>query len=63
MMIEEDMAIKRFKPTDVLLDEQDKLVDATPEQKIDADFALLAGEISALFPQLVNLFDAELNVE
>ena len=63
MMIEEDMAIKRFKPTDVLLDEQDKLVDATPEQKIDADFALLAGEISELFPQLVSLFEAELGVE
>ncbi len=55
-VLDADLAIKRFKPTDVLLDEQDKLVDATPEQKIDADFALLSGEIHALYPQLVNLF-------
>ncbi|WP_417686732.1 recombination-associated protein RdgC [Pseudidiomarina gelatinasegens] len=55
-VLEHDLAIKRFKPTDMLIDEQDKLVDATPEQKIDADFALLAGEIRALYPDLVSLF-------
>lgn len=55
-VLEQDLAIKRFKPTDLMLDEQDKLVDATAEQKIDADFALLSGEIKALFPQLVGLF-------
>ncbi|CUA87746.1 recombination-associated protein RdgC [Pseudidiomarina woesei] len=55
-VLEHDLAVKRFKPTDILLDDQDKLVDATPEQKIDADFALLAGEIHAFYPQLVGLF-------
>ena len=55
-VLEHDLAVKRFKPTDLLIDEQDKLVDATPEQKIDADFALLAGEIRAFYPDLVSLF-------
>ncbi|SDB36873.1 recombination associated protein RdgC [Pseudidiomarina indica] len=55
-VLEHDLAIKRFKPTDILIDEQDKLVDATPEQKIDADFALLAGELKAFYPDLVSLF-------
>jgi len=55
-VLEHDLAIKRFKPTDMVVDEQDKLVDATPEEKIDADFALLAGEIRELYPQLVSLF-------
>lgn len=61
-VLEQDLAIKRFKATDVLVDEQDKLVDATPEQRIDADFALLSGEIGQLFPQLVSLFQTELSV-
>jgi len=55
-VLEHDLAIKKFKPTDVLVDEQDKLVEATPEQRIDADFALLAGEIKEFYPDLVNLF-------
>lgn len=55
-VLEHDLAIKRFKPTDVLIDEQDKLVDATPEQKIDADFALFAGEVHAFYPDFVSLF-------
>jgi recombination associated protein RdgC len=62
-VLEQDLAIKRFKPTDVLIDEQDKLVDATPEQRVDADFALLSGEIAQLFPQLVGLFQTELSVD
>lgn len=57
------MAIKRFKATDILLDEQDKLVDASAEEKIDADFALLSGEIRELYPQLVGLFNDELSVD
>lgn len=61
-VLEQDLAIKRFKPTDVLIEEQDKLVDATPEQRVDADFALLSGEIGQLFPQLVGLFNMELSV-
>ncbi|MBG22433.1 MAG: recombination-associated protein RdgC [Idiomarinaceae bacterium] len=63
MVIEQDMAIKRFKATDVLLDDQDKLVDATAEEKIDADFALLSGEIRELYPQLVSLFNDEISVD
>ncbi|MDN7127457.1 recombination-associated protein RdgC [Pseudidiomarina terrestris] len=63
MVLEQDMAIKRFKATDVLLDDQDKLVDATPEQKIDADFALLSGELTELFPELVRLFSDEISVD
>lgn len=61
-VLEQDLAIKRFKPTDVLLDEKDRLVDATPEQRVDADFALLSSEIGQLFPQLVSLFQTELGV-
>lgn len=63
MVFEQDMAIKRFKATDMLLDEQDKLVDASAEEKIDADFALLSGEIRELYPQLVSLFNDEISVD
>lgn len=63
MVIEQDMAIKRFKATDILMDEQDKLVDATAEEKIDADFALLSSEIHNFFPQLVSLFDDAISVD
>ena len=62
-VIEQDLAIKRFKPTDVLLEQQDKLLDATPEQRIDAYFALFSGEFSQLYPQLVSLFQTELSVD
>jgi len=62
-VLEQDFAIKRFKATDVLLEEQDKLVDATPQQRVDADFALVSGEIGQLFPQLVSLFQTELSVD
>lgn len=62
-VMDQDLAIKRFKPTDVLLEQRDKLVDATPEQRIDADFALFSGEFSQLYPQLVSLFQTELSVD
>ncbi|RUO58767.1 recombination-associated protein RdgC [Pseudidiomarina insulisalsae] len=63
MVMEQDMAMKRFKPTDRLLDEQDKLVDASAEEKIDADFALLSGELRELYPQLVSLFNEQISVD
>ncbi|MDX1705616.1 recombination-associated protein RdgC [Pseudidiomarina sp.] len=55
-VLEHDLAVKRFKATDMLLDEQDKLVDASAEDKIDADFALFSGEINEFYPALVSLF-------
>ncbi|RUO75665.1 recombination-associated protein RdgC [Pseudidiomarina taiwanensis] len=56
-VLENDFAIKRFKPTDLLVENQDKLVDASYADKIDADFALLSGEFSQLFPALHQLFE------
>ncbi|EKE87608.1 recombination-associated protein RdgC [Idiomarina xiamenensis] len=52
-VLENDFAVKRFKATDVLMEEKDDLVDATPEQQLDVDFALLSGEINALYPELL----------
>lgn len=55
-VIESDLALKRFKLTDVAENDRDDLVDPTPEQKIDADFALLSSEVNALFPALRKAF-------
>lgn len=48
-IIEDDFALKRVKATDHLMEQQDNLVDATPEQQVDADFALLSGELGELY--------------
>ncbi|KPD23737.1 MULTISPECIES: recombination-associated protein RdgC [Idiomarina] len=56
-ILEADMALKRVKPTDVLLDAKDDLVDPTPEEKVDADFALISGEAGQLFDDLKKAFE------
>ncbi|WP_287796281.1 recombination-associated protein RdgC [Idiomarina sp.] len=55
-IIESDMALKRVKPTDRLLDAKDDLVDPSPEEKIDADFALVSAEVGLLFDDLKRAF-------
>lgn len=63
-VLDQDCAIKRLKPTDLLLEQTDKIVDgATAEQKLDADFALLSAELRQLFPALVDLMQQPMGVE
>lgn len=51
-VLDTDVVCKRVQMTDVLADSRDDLVDPSAEQKLDADFALLAGELNALYPEL-----------
>jgi recombination associated protein RdgC len=39
-----------------LLDAKDDLVDPSPEEKIDADFALVSAEVGLLFDDLKRAF-------
>ncbi|WP_290652828.1 recombination-associated protein RdgC [Idiomarina sp.] len=55
-IIETDFALKRVKATDMLMDEQDDLVDPTPEQKVDADFMLISAQVGQLYDDLVRAF-------
>lgn len=55
-IIETDFALKRVKATDMLMDEQDDLVDPTPEQKIDADFMLISAQVGQLYDDLIKAF-------
>lgn len=57
-VLENDIALKRFKLTDVAENDRDDLVDPTPEQRVDADFALLSAEINSLYPALVDALSA-----
>ena len=40
----------------MLMDEQDDLVDPTPEQKVDADFMLISAQVGQLYDDLVRAF-------
>lgn len=51
-VLESDLALKRVKATDILMDQQDDLVDATPEQKLDADFMLISAQVGELYDDL-----------
>lgn len=57
-VLESDLALKRLKLTDVAENDRDDLVDPTPEQRIDSDFALLSSEVNALFPALQKAFNS-----
>lgn len=55
-ILETDFALKRVKATDMLMDEQDDLVDPSPEQKLDADFMLISAQFGELYDDLVRAF-------
>ena len=55
-ILETDFALKRVKATDMLMDEQDDLVDPTPEQKVDADFMLISAQVGQLYDDLLRAF-------
>lgn len=55
-IMESDGSLKRVKATDMLLDDQDDLVDPTAEQKLDADFMLISGEVGRLYDDLARAF-------
>ncbi|MAD54195.1 recombination-associated protein RdgC [Idiomarina sp. UBA3162] len=54
-VIEADWALKRIKATDQLLDDQDDWNDASPEQKLDSDLALVSAELGALLDDLFSI--------
>jgi len=54
-VIEADWALKRLKATDQLLDDQDDWNDASPEQKLDSDLALVSAELGALLDDLFSV--------
>ncbi|PYE33872.1 recombination associated protein RdgC [Idiomarina fontislapidosi] len=54
-VIEADWALKRLKATDQLLDDQDDWNDASPEQKLDSDLALVSAELGALLDDLFSI--------
>ena len=54
-VLEADWALKRIKATDQLLDDQDDWNDASPEQKLDSDLALVSAELGALLDDLLSM--------
>jgi recombination associated protein RdgC len=57
----DDMAIKRIKFFDVLQEQNDDIDKADVAAKIDADFALMAGELNRLINDLFGQFSLNAN--
>lgn len=51
-MLDGDLTLKRIGFLDLVQDQRDELDAAAPEEKLLADFSILAGEFSALLPEL-----------
>jgi recombination associated protein RdgC len=61
--IEEDLAIKRLRFSDGLLEEGAESADDDPAGRLDADFALMSLELARFIPSLVEAFGGESNEE
>lgn len=55
-ILETDLALKRVKPTDMLMEQQDDLVDPSAEEKLAADFALISAQVGELYNDLSRAF-------
>ncbi|RUO75293.1 recombination-associated protein RdgC [Idiomarina seosinensis] len=58
-VLETDLALKRVKATDMLMEQQDDLVDPTPDQKLDADFMLISAQVGELYDDLIRAFSSD----
>jgi len=57
--LEEDLAVKRLRFSDVLLEEAAESADDDPATRLDADFALMSLELARFLPNLVEAFGGE----
>lgn len=58
-VINEEFAIKRLKFTDLVTEEMEDIGSEDPAAQLDADFALMCGELANLIPDLIAAFGGE----
>ena len=59
-VLNNDLSVKRLKFYDVIHEQNDDIDSDDALAKLDADFALMAGELNRFIPELVALFDISL---
>lgn len=59
MVIESDLTLKRIKFTDLIKEQNEDIPKDQQDARLDADFALMSGELLKLSDALVNAFDLE----
>ena len=57
--LEEDLAVKQLRFSDVLVEEAAEAAGEDPAARLDADFALMTLELRAFIPSLLDAFDGE----
>ncbi len=55
----DDMSVKRLKFSEELREENEDIVAETPAARIDADFALMTGELAKFVPELISALGGE----
>ncbi|MGM0480716.1 MAG: recombination-associated protein RdgC [Pseudomonadota bacterium] len=56
-ILETDLALKRVKATDLLMEQHDDLVDPSAEEKLAADFALVSAQVGELYDDFSRAFN------
>lgn len=59
MLLEQDLSVKRIKYTDLLMEQNDDIPKDQQDARLDADFALMSGEVVKLAHSLSEIFSLD----